>query len=149
MVKPRICEILGVELGQKFNIKGYYYSSPFYLKEETDDSIFLYNCKGISDNGTMLVKIINHPSLIEIIPNYTYEQKEIFKALKTLGYNYIARDSDYSIYAFEKKPREKLKYYWSSEDIVSFELETSKIMNKPHLNFIDWENEKPFEIPEV
>ena len=80
---------------------------------------------------------------------FSNEQKEIFKALKMLGYNYITRDLNYDIYAYEKKPTKKLKYHWSSDDIVSFELETSKILNAPHLNFIDWYDEEPFEIPEV
>mgnify|MGYP000988648507 CR=1 FL=1 len=146
--KPRICEILGVELEQKFNIKGYNYSSPFYLKKEMNDNIFLYNRNGISDNGTMLVKIINNPSLIEIMPKYTTEQKAIFKALKTLGYSYMARDSDYTTYAYELKP-EKCEYDWHSTGDTYMELETSKILNAPHLNFIKWEDDDPFEIPEL
>jgi len=79
---------------------------------------------------------------------YTDQQKEIFKALKTLGYNYIARDQDYTIYAYELKP-EKSKYNWYSNDAICIELETNKILNAPHLNFINWEDEEPFEIPEV
>ena len=149
MQKPRICEILGVNVGQKFNIKGKKYSSPFYLSEaEVDGSMFLYNNNGISDNGSMLTVIINNPSLMEIIPEYTDEQKEIFKALKTLGYNYIARDSDYSIYAYESKP-EKCMGNWHSIDDNCVGLETDKILNAPHLNFINWEDGEPFEIPEV
>lgn len=79
---------------------------------------------------------------------YTKEQKEIFKALKTLGYNYIVRDSDNSIYVYESRPK-KYKYDWQSKDDILMELETNKILNAPHLNFINWEDEKPFEIPEV
>ena len=79
---------------------------------------------------------------------YTNEQKEIFKALKTLGYNYIARDSDYTIYAYESKPK-KYKYIWQRSDNTGVELGSNKILNKSYLNFINWEDEEPFEIPEV
>ena len=101
------------------------------------------------NSPNMGLETINGKFKIVKLPKYTDEQKEIFKALKTLGYNYIARDSDYTIYVFEKKPTKKLKYYWSSENIISFNLETDKILNDPHLNFINWEDKEPFEIPEV
>lgn len=120
---------------------------------DSDDNSFdiieVYTINNIQDAFQGNFMNLEERYLIWKRKEFTDEQKEIFKALKTLGYNYIARDSDYSIYAFEKKPVTKLEYYWSSEGIVSFELETDKIMNKPHLNFIDWYDEEPFEIPEV
>ncbi len=79
---------------------------------------------------------------------YTSEQKEIFKALKILGYKYIARDSDCSIYTFESIP-EKCIGNWHSIDDNCVGLETDKILKTPHLNFINWEDEEPFEIPVV
>jgi len=79
---------------------------------------------------------------------YTDEQKEIFKALKTLGFNWIVRDSDYTIYAYESKP-EKYKYDWQSHNETCMEIGSNKILNAPHLNFINWEDEEPFEIPEL
>lgn len=147
--KPKICEILGVEVNEEFGLKTSYGSilidSKYYISE---DGCFM--SKNNNYNSPSLgLDTINGKFKIVKLPKWTDGQKEIFKALKTLGYNYMVRDSDYSIYAFEKKPTKKLKYYWSSEGIVSFELETDKIMNKPHLNFINWEDEEPFEIPEV
>ena len=148
MKKPRLCEILGVDVNEEFILKTEYGEIPIDCKYHiSEDGCFLSENNFNSPN--MGLETINGKFKIVKLPKYTDEQKEIFRALKTLGYNYIARDSDYSIYAFEKKPVKKLKYYWSSDDIVSFELETSKILNAPHLNFIDWEDEEPFEIPEV
>lgn len=141
---PNICLVLGIDLEQPFNIKGID-CNPCRIQ---DNTYYVVDKNNEVLHAEHLIKAINNPSLIEKI-EYNDEQKEIFKALKTLGYNYIARDSDYSIYAYEKKPTQNYKYYWSSEGIVSFELETEKILNKPHLNFIDWSDEEPFEIPEV
>ena len=80
------------------------------------------------------------------LQEFTDRQKEIFKALKTLGFKYIVRDSDYTIYAYESKPK-KYKCDWQHSDDVCIALETNKILNAPHLNFINWEDEEPFEIP--
>jgi len=148
--KPRICEILGVELNKPFNIEGWF-NNPYILKESqyTKGYYYITNKDNYELSKADIMNLIEHSELIKEISNWTDEQKEIFKALKVLGYNYIARDSDYSIYAFEKKPITKTTNYWSSEDIISFNLETDKILNAPHLNFINWEDEEPFEIPEV
>lgn len=150
MVKPRICEILGVELNKPFNIEGWF-NNPYILKESqyTKGYYYITNKDNYEFSKADIMNLIEHSELIKEISDWTDEQKEIFKALKVLGYNYIARDSDYSIYAFEKKPITKTTNYWSSENIISFELETNKILNAPHLNFINWEDEEPFEIPEV
>ena len=69
--------------------------------------------------------LINNPELIEKIPKWTDEQKEIFKALKVLGHNYITRDSDLVIYAHESKPK-KFTYDWQSDTEIC--LETDKIL---------------------
>jgi len=75
---------------------------------------------------------------------YTAEQKEIFKALKTLGFNWIARDKDKKLNAYNVKPN---KYYtwWNICGID----EKVCLLNKDNFDFITWEDEQPFEIPEV
>ena len=148
VIRPRICEILGVEVNELFELRTSGQNIPLEFKYYiTEDGRFM--SENNYNSPTLGLNVINGKVKIVKLPKWTEEQKEIFKALKTLGYNYIARDSDYSIYAFEKKPVTKLKYYWSSEGIVSFELGTDKIMNKSLLNFIKWEDKEPFEIPEV
>ncbi len=149
MKKPRICVILGVELNKPFNIKGWI-RNPYILKKSdwTEDYYYIVDNINSEISKADIIKLINNPELIEKIPEWGGEQKEIFKALKTLGYNYIARDSDCVIYAYESKPK-KYEYDWQSKGDICIELETSKILNAPHLNFIKWEDEEPFEIPEV
>lgn len=147
--KPRLCKVLGVELNKPFNIKGWV-RNPYTLKESCSTKGYYYitNNANFEINKADTMKLIEHPELIEKIPEYTNEQKEIFKALKVLGYNYLVRDSDKTIYAYELKPK-KYKYDWQSKDDAYIEIETNKILNQPHLNFINWEDEEPFEIPEV
>lgn len=146
--KPKICEILGVDVNELFELRTSGQNIPLEFKYYiTEDGQFIAENNFNSPN--MGLETINGKFKIVKLPKYTDEQKEIFKALKTLGYNYIARDSDYIVCAYEKKPVTKTKYYWSSENIISFNLETDKILNNPHLNFVNWEDEEPFEIPEV
>lgn len=146
--KPRICEILGVEVGEKFLLRtaagNMQLSSKYYINEFGK---FLAADNDFSSPVICLDTINGHFKIVKI-PKYTEEQKEIFKALKTLGFNWIVRDSDNSIYAYESKPK-KYEYDWQSKDDVLIELSTSRILNASHLCFIEWENKEPFEIPEV
>lgn len=76
---------------------------------------------------------------------YTDEQKEIFKALKVLGLNWIARDKDNDIYAYYTEPR---KNGWN--DAWGLDCEEGYLKsnnNKEVFGFIKWEDEKPFKIP--
>ena len=97
-VRPRICSILGVEIEEPFNIKGIA-CNPCKVQENT---YYVVDRNNDVLHTKHLLRAINDISTIEKI-KYTNEQKEIFRALKTLGYNYIARDQDYSIFASEKK----------------------------------------------
>lgn len=96
---PNICKIFNIRIEEKFNIKGIacnpckIHANTYYIIDKNGDVL----------PSKHLIKAINNPSLIERI-QYTNEQKKIFKALKTLGYNYITRDSDYTICAFSNKP---------------------------------------------
>lgn len=74
---------------------------------------------------------------------YTEEQKEIFKALKLLGFNYIARDEDDDLVAYDVRPN-KAKAWWYNKS--RYNAYTNRVFNK-QLDFIKWEDEEPFEIP--
>jgi|SRR5665647_895834 len=76
---------------------------------------------------------------------YTTKQKEIFKALKTLGYKYTAMDSNGGgqyLYAYIKKPV-KGKCIW-----VNLDYNQIRITHlKEQFNFVKWKDVEPFEIP--
>lgn len=75
---------------------------------------------------------------------YTDRQKEIFKALKILGFNWIARDKDNPVIAFDIKP-ERRSFTWYSTKCKQAELFTNSMQET--FDFIKWEDEEPFEIP--
>lgn len=145
--KPRICEILGVELNKPFNIKGWV-RNPYTLKEicNTTGYYYIANNAGFEINKADIMELIEHPKLIEKIPEWTNEQKEIFKALKILGYRYITRDkafNDDNLNAYSDKPNKSYNYWIANDEIKVAEL------NHNLFPFIDWEDDEPFEIPEV
>lgn len=72
---------------------------------------------------------------------YTNKQKEIFKALKALGYKYIARDKDGDLFAYEIEPRKGHLWWYADKDGRECELD------KEAFKLIKWEDSKPFEIP--
>lgn len=75
-------------------------------------------------------------------PEYTEEQKETFKALKVLGYKFIARDKDGDLTAYNSKPTEG-KIWWFAPNDATMECE----LEKETFDFIKWEDTEPFEIP--
>lgn len=77
---------------------------------------------------------------------YTEEQKEIFKALKVLGFNWMARDKDNPVIAFDIKP-ERRSFTWYSTKCKQAELFTNSMQET--FDFIKWEDEEPFEIPDL
>ena len=135
--KPRICEISGVEVGEIFEIefgkgdstKGYFFDEKGYLYNSFKQELNRY-----------IADILNGKLKIIKLPNYTDEQKEIFKALKLLGFNYIARDNDEDLIAYKSKPI-KGSLWWFDEKDDDIDL------NKDDFKLIKWEDKEPFEIP--
>lgn len=77
--KPRLAEVLGVEVEEKFNIQGHYYN-PYFVDNEgvlVDGRYFAVD--------TSLSEIINHPELIKRCPRWTEQDVEIAKAVKLLA----------------------------------------------------------------
>ena len=72
---------------------------------------------------------------------YTAEQKEVFKALKVLGFNYIARDKGGELWTCVGKPM-KQDRVWS---VFGASLPINRLESK--IDFIKWEDKEPFEIP--
>lgn len=73
----------------------------------------------------------------------TQEQIKILKALKTLGFNYIARDKDYDLYAHMNKPH-KDNIEWNND---------SSLMPLDFLTvgfeFIKWSDDEPTKIDDL
>lgn len=139
--KPKLCEMFGVELKEPFNIKNYEHNP---VKINYIDNIpILLNCFGVATQKN-LANLIEHPELIEKIVKYTNEQKEIFKALKILGFKYIGKDKSNDVVFYTNKPY-KTGTKW---DILDGDYaEISQMQNM--FPFINWEDNEPFEIPEV
>ena len=64
--KPRICEILGVELNKPFNIEGWV-RNPYKLKESCSTKGYYYitNNANFEINKADTMELIEHPELIE------------------------------------------------------------------------------------
>lgn len=78
MDKPRICEMLGVEVGERFDI-AWSDGNPHYITPKG----FLENKDGYHI-GVVLSNIINHPDRIIRKPRWTEQEVERAKAIKLL-----------------------------------------------------------------
>ena len=138
--KPRICEILGVEVGEIFTIEfskgdlteGYFFGENGYIYNSYKQELNRY-----------IVDLLNGKFRIVKALQYTEEEKEIFKALKVLGFGWIARDRDGLIYAFSLKP-DKGCASWL--DVINSK---SCDLKRESFSFVQWEDKEPFEIPNI
>lgn len=95
--KPRLAEILNVEVGEKFKIKGYFDSGfpfgeivVFQLLEDGTYTTTPAMCQG---SAAALLQSIDQPERIIHIPRWTEREVEIAKAIKLLApaMDYIER----------------------------------------------------------
>ena len=79
MDKPRICEVLGVEVGERFSVGQYEYwfdqCGDMWCKAEIEEKMA---CGGV------LCNIINHPDRIIRKPRFTEQEVKRAKAIKVL-----------------------------------------------------------------
>lgn len=105
---PKLCEILGVEVDEKFKID---------FKTHISDYEYFINDRGnllqigenFNDNANnLVVPIINGEYTIIKLPFYQFNEDEIItlKALWINGYEYIARDNDDDLWAYDGMPKE-------------------------------------------
>ena len=79
MDKPRICEVLGVEIGERFKFDNFEYELT------ADDGMKWYSNCGSGNNGAnSLIKIINHPESIIRKPHFTQQEVERAKAIRLI-----------------------------------------------------------------
>jgi len=78
---------------------------------------------------------------------FTDRQKEVFKALKLLGFNWIARDDiDDALLAYDEKPRKKGGYWVVGEEDYTCDITYDFAFD---FDFIKGEDKEPFKIPEL
>lgn len=77
--KPRICEVLGVDVGERFKFDNFEYELT------ADDGMKWYSNCGSGNNGAnSLIKIINHPERIIRKPRFTEQEAERARTIKVI-----------------------------------------------------------------
>ena len=82
MDKPRICEVLGVEVNENFKFNDFPFDECKVYFVGTDGEI--RNAKGGSVTGGELCYIINNPDRIIRKPRWTEQEVELFRAIQVL-----------------------------------------------------------------
>lgn len=91
MDKPRICEVLGVEVGERFEVEGYD-SVNFYINANGDVCSDYTNDP---DYCTAIYQAINHPDRIIRKPRFTEQEVEDAKTIVRIHADatHLERDS--------------------------------------------------------
>lgn len=94
--KPRLAEVLGVEVEEKFNIRGHYYN-PYFVDNE--GVLIDGRCFAVD---TVLSDMINHPELIDRRPHWTEQEvedaKNIIRLLGANSYCCVTREINGELY---------------------------------------------------
>jgi len=137
--KPLICEIIGKNVNEKFNIKNYG-ANPCFINIEG----IIKNQQLIHISYKTLMQIINNPNLIEDIPKITYTEKQInaFKSLVELfKLKFVARDKEGSLWGYVEKPVRHCDVWEYGANIVDLDA-----LDKEIFDFIKWEDAEPFDL---
>lgn len=142
--KPKLCEILGADVDEKFKID---------FKFRISDSEYYINDKGnlvqIGNNfdagaNEFVVPLINGNYTIIKLPFYQYSEAEIttLSALWLNGYKYIVRDKDNDLWAYDNIPKQYSGFYDHSEETdYSVSLNDDFFKNVTFGNMLDIEFE--------
>ena len=94
MDKPRICEILGVEPGESFYIRGLE-GTEFWIM---DDGTFSTRPSNVPGSTKALLLTLDHPDRIIRKPRFTEQEAEDAKAIKRMfgddNFTHIRKDED-------------------------------------------------------
>ena len=141
MSKSKILEALalvGLYPGCEFRIAG---SDTIYYIDK-GYGIFTKNSDVISNEK--LVTVLSNPTLITKCCAIPQKEKEILKALYTLGWRYVARDMDLTLCAYNLPPyRNKISWECDGDWISFIDL---PCFREDDFQFIRWDDEKPFDI---
>lgn len=87
--KPRLAEVLGVEVGERFKIEGYFDGKfPFdevVIFQLLDDGTYTTTPPRYKGSTAALLQSIDHPERIIHIPRWTEQEIETAKAIKLLA----------------------------------------------------------------
>lgn len=94
-MKPRICEILGVEVNEEFKYNGCVYR----INENGVRQKFLRSKSEFEScfSESTLIAMINHPEEIVKARKWTDEEKDLAKILKKAGVYSVHRNEDTSV----------------------------------------------------
>ena len=107
--KPRIAEILGVEVGERFCLKSFYpHVVTFWVKS---DGTFETEPQGISGSSVALLRAVECPGLVIHEPRWTEQDREDAMALKRLIVN--------ASHVYRASEGSNPKLYDKYEDFVS------------------------------
>ena len=108
--KPRLAEVLGVEVGEKFQVSGWEDGNGGYWIDENGD---IDNTTHAGISIIMLVDIINHPESIIHLPRLTEAELAICRAVgaKWVSRNQIGANS---LHLWDKKPGGN-KNFWNGD----------------------------------
>ena len=105
--KPRICKVLGVEVGEVFTIKGYPNREYRYAILHTDRKLHNYLEEPCRTTGTWignkigantLYWLIDHPESILRKPRFTQEEVAVLRHMASVGIVSIEKKSDTHLY---------------------------------------------------
>ena len=90
--KPRLAEVLGVEVEEKFYIRGSYYN-PYFVNNE--GVLIDGRCFAVDP---VLSDMINHPELIECLPRWTEQEiedaKNIIRMFGEDNFTHVVKDEN-------------------------------------------------------
>jgi len=131
---PRICEVLGVEVGEHFKITTgfiYWVSEGGYIQGDKT-----------AVNTPTLCSLINHPEKIIRTPQFSEDEKALMRLYVGEKLPWFARDKNGCIEAYEVEPGKEPTRFTAND----WEDEHSKLLSKFLLQ-ITWEN-SPFNAAE-
>lgn len=105
--RPRTCEILcperPLEIGEKFQIKGYegtsFWVDPDGFVEFSPENESTHTVTGALSDA------INHPEKIIRRPQVSEDGKVLFRLLVSIGLPWVARDKNGLLWAYKEKPK--------------------------------------------
>ena len=131
--------LVGLYPGYEFKIAGsdtvYYIDKDYGIFTKSDDVI----------RNEKLVTVLSNPDRITKCHAISQKEKDILKALYTLGCRYVARDKNSTLCVYISLPY-KEECVWSSGGICLDFVYLPCFNREVDFRYIRWEDEKPFDI---